>query len=153
MMVLALGVSGYAQDSPSSVTNQFLSSLSGTPDKQRDWEKLSAMMSPNCRMTVVKGESGNSFTGAEFLKMVKENSAKAPFTEQAIEEKTVVFGHIAHVFQSYEKWSDPKKKGYGINIYTLVQTENGWVIHDVIWEDVASREELTTHWNKMLAEW
>ncbi|MFT6719091.1 MAG: hypothetical protein ACJAY8_001491, partial [Sphingobacteriales bacterium] len=36
---------GFSQETPGAVCNQFLENLSGTPDKSRDWDWLSAHLS------------------------------------------------------------------------------------------------------------
>lgn len=136
--------------------------ISGPAGKKRDWDRLRSLFIPGARMipTVARRPPGTApdapLTGKEEYaarvltvedyiarsgRFVEENG----FFERESARRTEQFGHIAHVFSTYEsrhKADDAKPFQRGINSLQLVNDGKRWWIVTIFWEGETERTPL-----------
>ncbi len=112
------------------------------PAGVRDWERFRSLFVPDARLILVaRDRDGNvrqrvmdaegyiAAAGAYF----QENG----FFEREIARKAERFGHIAHVFSTYESRhvaEDPEPFSRGINSFQLMNDRQRWWIVTIYWE-------------------
>jgi hypothetical protein len=136
--------------------------ISGPAGKKRDWDRLRSLFVPGARMipTVPRRAPGTPpdapLTGKEEyaprIFSVEDYVARsAPrlegegFFERESARRTEQFGHIAHVFSTYEsrhKADDAKPFQRGINSIQLVNDGKRWWVVTIFWEGETERTTL-----------
>ncbi len=116
--------------------------ISGPAGKKRDWNRMRSLFIPGARLIPVgKGKDGT--WAAEvmdveaFIKNGEEYFEKNSFFEREAARRTEQYGHIAHVFSTYEsrhKADDPKPFQRGINSFQLVNDGKRWWVVTIFWE-------------------
>jgi len=140
---LASTLSSLAQESPKEVCSQFLSILSGTPDKERDWDYINAHLTEDAKFAASNNGKVQNFSGKQFLEIIKKNASSAPFYEIPVLDSEFVFKNIAEVKQAYYVYTvDESKKLFGVNMYHLVLQEGVWKIKTIFWENSPNEGDL-----------
>jgi hypothetical protein len=136
--------------------------ISGPAGKKRDWDRLRSLSVPGARMipTVPRRAPGTPpaapLTGKEEyaarILTVEDFIARSTpalegqgFFERESARRTEQFGHIAHVFSTYEsrhKADDAKPFQRGINSIQLVNDGKRWWIVTIFWEGETDRTML-----------
>jgi hypothetical protein len=121
-------------------------SISGPPGK-RDWDRERSLFIPGARLipTANAPDAINSNSKITpqildidgFIARVGDYLEKNGFFEKEIARRTEQFGHIAHVWSTYEsrhKADDPEPFMRGINSIQLIYDDTRWWIVTIYWE-------------------
>ena len=128
-------------DSIESITAALYEVISGPVGKARDWNRMRSLFIPGGRLMPV----GPRKTGEVAMRLLDVNDyiavsgdllVSSGFTERELSRRVERFGHIAHVFSTYEgaMEKDPKPMR-GINSIQLMNDGTRWWIVAVMWED------------------
>ena len=141
---VVLGAPAAAPDDVKSVeaiTAALYDVISGPVGKARDWNRMRSLFIPGGRLMPV----GARKTGEVAMRLLEVNDYIAVsgnllvdngFSERELASRVERFGHIAHVFSTYEgaMEKDPEPMR-GINSIQLMNDGTRWWIVSVMWED------------------
>ena len=114
--------------------------ISGPVGQARDWNRLRSLFIPGGRMMPV-GQRPDGSVGMRLLQVNDYVATSGPllvekgFHEIELARRTEQFGHIAHVFSTYEgtlEAGGPAMRG--INSIQLMHDGRRWWIVSVMWE-------------------
>jgi hypothetical protein len=121
-------------------------SISGPPGK-RDWNRVRSVFIPGARLIPTAENAGEISLGGEitlhmlnidgFIARVGDYLEKDGFFEREIARRIEKFGHIAHVWSTYEsrhKADDPEPFMRGINSIQLFYDGSRWWIVTIYWQ-------------------
>ncbi len=117
--------------------------ISGPSGQKRDWGRMRSLFAPGARlMPTAKPKDGELFATtvldvdgyvARAGKYLEENG----FFERETARRVEAYGHIAHVWSTYEarhKSDDPKPFLRGINSIQLMNDGKRWWVVSIFWE-------------------
>jgi len=120
--------------------------ISGPTGQERDWERERSLFFPGARLIPTRkgadeAESENALWPQAmdvdgFIARSRE-FLKDGFFEQEIARRTEQFGHIAHVWSTYEsrhERDDPHPFMRGINSFQLFHDGSRWWIVTIFWQ-------------------
>lgn len=116
--------------------------ISGPAGKKRDWDRMRSLFLPGARL-IPTSRRQNGVYDSRVLSVedyVTRGSVlfeKESFFEKEIARRTERFGHIAHVFSTYEARrtaDDAKPFQRGINSIQLMNDGNRWWIVTIFWQ-------------------
>lgn len=114
--------------------------ISGPAGEARDWNRMRSLFIPGGRL-IPTGPRGGGATALRLMSVNDYVATSGPylervgFTEREIARKTEVYGHIAHVFSTYEGRMETEPTVIrGINSIQLVNDGTRWWIISVFWE-------------------
>ncbi len=112
--------------------------ISGPADKDRTC--LRALLMPDARLVPVSKAADGSYvphplTVDDWIERVKKRGSAA-FYEVQVKVKPEVFGHIAHLWSTYEirETPDGKAQVRGINSIQAVNDGTRWRVYQVFWQ-------------------
>jgi hypothetical protein len=121
-------------------------SISG-PAGTRDWNRMRSLFIPGARFVPTAKIAGEANLGGKlephmldidgFISRSAAHFAKNGFYEKEIARRTEQFGHIAHVWSTYESRhnaNDPKPFMRGINSIQLFYDGSRWWIVSIYWQ-------------------
>tara|TARA_R110002049_G_scaffold287664_1_gene469822 strand:- start:112 stop:573 length:462 start_codon:yes stop_codon:yes gene_type:complete len=102
-----------------------------------DTVKMKSVMSPVMRMQNVyvntEGSHVTAYIKAEdFLKAIANRAPDQVWEEKLLDYTISIDGNLAHVWTPYEFWVNGNFSHCGANSFTLVSTDDGWKILNVI---------------------
>jgi len=116
--------------------------ISGPAGKKRDWDRERSLFIPGARLIPTTAKAGQINSDGTitpqvldvegFIERSREFFAKAGFFEKEIARRTERFGHIAHVWSTYEsrhQADDPEPFMRGINSIQLLNDGDRWCQH------------------------
>ena len=120
--------------------------ISGPAGQKRDWNRMRSLFIPGARLIPTgprpTGDSGLRVMDVEgYIAGAANYLETKGFFEREIARRTERFGHIAHVFSTYESrhtGGDPAPFSRGINSIQLLDDGKRWWIVTVFWD--AERE-------------
>lgn len=114
--------------------------ISGPPGQARDWNRLRSLFVPTGRMMPV-GVRPDDSVGMRLLQVNDYVASSGPllvekgFHERELARRTERFGHIVHVFSTYEGKLDADGHVMrGINSIQLMHDGKRWWIVSLMWE-------------------
>ena len=116
--------------------------ISGSAGKKRDWDRMRSLFVQGARL-IPTGSRPNGSYGSRVLTVEDYITRSAPFLEKEgffekeSARKTEMFGHIAHVFSTYESRhtaDDAKPFQRGINSFQLMNDGTRWWIVTIFWQ-------------------
>lgn len=114
--------------------------ISGPAGQARDWNRLRSLFVPTARMMPV-GVRPDDSVGMRLLQVNDYVASSGPlliekgFHERELARRTERFGHIAHVFSTYEGKLDADGHVMrGINSIQLMNDGKRWWIVSLMWE-------------------
>jgi hypothetical protein len=131
--------------------------ISGPVGQKRDWERERALFAPGARL--IPTAPAPSVTGSDnsgkpapqvldvqgYIARVEPYFAEQGFYEKEIARVTEHFGHIAHVWSTYESRhspDDPHPFMRGINSFQLFHDdERGWIL-SIYWQHESQEHPL-----------
>ena len=131
--------------------------ISGPADEARDWDRLRSLFHPQGRMTPLRPTpisqsafAADVLTVDAYTERFEEALAKAPmfqgkgFYESEAARRTERFGHLAHVWSTYEARTSPDGEPImrGINTLQLMNDGERWWILNLAWEQETSATPL-----------
>jgi hypothetical protein len=121
-------------------------SISGPPGK-RDWIRVRSLFMPGARLIPTAENAGEISLGGQiaphlldvdgFIERIRDHVEKNGFFEREIARRTEQFGHIAHVWSTYESRhnaDDPQPFMRGINSIQLFYAGSRWWILTIYWQ-------------------
>ncbi|MGH9495110.1 MAG: hypothetical protein ACRD3B_08945 [Candidatus Sulfotelmatobacter sp.] len=124
------------------VMKAFYEVISGPAGQPRQWSRDRTLYIPDIRFVAMsEDKDGNAHshvvTHQQFVDMADPQMVKEGFHETEINRVTQSFGHIAHVFSTYETRakSGGAVTGRGINSLELFYDGKRWWIASVCWDD------------------
>ena len=120
--------------------------ISGDQGQQRDWDRFRSLFAPDAYLAVINPDAPAGLvrmTPEGYIDRSGERLVRIGFTEKEIAARRDRFGHIAHVFTTYEGYtaeSGDAPAVRGINSVQLYNDGTRWWILAVLWQ--AETEEL-----------
>jgi len=115
--------------------------ISGEAGEERDWDRMRSLFHPSARLISVSKNAEGEFTARsltpdEYIVNASPFFAKEAFFERELSRKVEKFGHIAHVFSTYEAVQTPDGEPIdrGINSMQLFYDENRWWVMTIYWD-------------------
>jgi hypothetical protein len=127
--------------------------ISGPVGKKRDWNRERSLFYPGARLIPTASVPGRNDVDLEaqildidgYIARVEPIFEKAGFYEKEIARLTEQFGHIAHVWSTYESRhnaNDPKPFMRGINSIQLFYDGTRWWIVSIYWQHESSEHPI-----------
>lgn len=122
--------------------------ISGPAGQARDWNRLRSLFVPTGRMMPV-GQRPDESVGMRLLQVNDYIAQSGPllvekgFHERELARRTERFGHIAHVFSTYEgRLAGDDHPIRGINSIQLMHDGKRWWIVSLMWEAESATQAL-----------
>jgi hypothetical protein len=123
--------------------------ISGPAGKPRDWARMRSLFLDGARL-VPTGIRPDGSVGSRLLAVddyIERSSpffAKDGFFERETKHQVERFGHIAHVFSTYESRHAPDAAPFarGVNSIQLVNDGKRWWILTILWENESENVKL-----------
>lgn len=124
--------------------------ISGPAGKTRDWNRLRSLFAPGARLIPTgarpTGEVASRVLSVDdFIAQAQPAMEKSGFFEREIARRTEQYGHIAHLFSTYEsrhEAADAKPFQRGINSIQLMNDGKRWWVVTIFWEGETERNLL-----------
>ncbi|PZR79323.1 MAG: hypothetical protein DLM52_01260 [Chthoniobacterales bacterium] len=132
--------------------------ISGPAGRKRDWKRERALFAPGARLMPMALAAGTAESGKPapqvldvegFIARVEPLFAREGFYEAEIARVTEQFGHIAHVWSTYESRhapDDPQPFVRGINSFQLFHDGDRWWILSVFWQNESTEQPLPSRY-------
>lgn len=114
--------------------------ISGPAGQARDWNRMRSLFIPGGRLmpTVVRPDGSvvtHILQPNDYIAVSGPSLERAGFTEREIARRVEQFGHIAHVFSTYEGRMEAEPMVIrGINSIQLLNDGTRWWVVSVYWE-------------------
>ena len=126
--------------SPQDLVAALYAALSGEPGRERQWERFRQLFLPDARLRiVVEGGDGveriGDWTVEGFIDHARSLYAEQGFWESELSHRVDRFGHIAHVFSTYETRigsRESKPVARGINSIQAILLGGRWWIAGIL---------------------
>lgn len=122
------------------IVNAVYEVISGAAGEQRNWGRFLSLFAPDARL--VPSGSSNGFnnyqvwTPREYMQQVGPQLTQGGFFEREIHRVTERFGHVVHLFSTYEsrgKADDAEPFTRGINSFQLLHDGTRWWVLSIYW--------------------
>jgi len=116
--------------------------ISGDAGQARNWDRMRSLFHKDARL-IPAGQNkagvvgARAFTVEEYIERSKPFMEKEGFFESELARRVETYGHIAHVFSTYESRHSPKdSKPFmrGINSFQLLNDGKRWWVVTIYWE-------------------
>lgn len=139
-------------DSIDAIVTALYDVISGPVGQARNWNRLRSLFIPEGRMMPI----GARPDGSAGMRLLRVNDYVAlsgtllvekGFHERELARRTEQFGHIAHVFSTYEgKLEGESEAMRGINSLQLMHDGKRWWIVSLMWEAENPKLRLPAHY-------
>ena len=125
--------------------------ISGPAGKKRDWDRERSLYYPGARLIPTAKPGANDCLAPQILDVDGFTARVEPyFTEHGFFEKEIArhteqFGHIAHVWSTYESRhseDDPEPFMRGINSIQLFYDGDRWWIVNIYWQQESDEDPI-----------
>jgi hypothetical protein len=125
--------------------------ISGPAGQKRDWNRERSLFYPGALLIPTAKPGANDGLAPQildvdgFIARVEPYFAEHGFFEAEIARRTEQFGHIAHVWSTYESRhsaDDPKPFMRGINSFQLFYDGNRWWIVNIFWQQESAEDPI-----------
>jgi hypothetical protein len=125
--------------------------ISGSLGEKRDWDRERSLFYPGARLIPTAKPGANDGLAPQmldvegFIARVEQYVTENGFFEKEIARHTEQFGHIAHVWSTYESRhseDDPEPFMRGINSIQLFYDGNRWWIVSIYWQQESARDPI-----------
>ena len=129
--------------------------ISGLAGQERDWDRERSLFIPGARLiptTKIAGRMNEDGTITpqvlnvdDFIERSRDYLVKNGFFEKEIARRTEQFGHIAHVWSTYEsrhKADDSEPFMRGINSVQLLYDDSRWWIVTIYWQHESAQDPI-----------
>ena len=128
-------------DSIESIVAALYDVISGPAGKTRDWNRMRSLFIPGAKLIPTGARPGGEVAMRlldvnDFIATSGPLMTEKGFTERELAKRVDKFGHIAHVFSTYEGVMEKDDKVHlrGINSIQLMNDGKRWWILSVFWE-------------------
>ncbi len=115
--------------------------ISGPAGQKRDWNRFRSLFYPGARLMPMgpseQGVAARVLTVEEYVARTEPLLEKeGGFYESEVAQRVEQWGHMAHVFSTYESRHSKGEKPYmrGINSIQLLNDGRRWWVVSVLWE-------------------
>ena len=116
--------------------------ISGPAGQKRDWDRMRSLFVSGARLIPTTRQADGSFATRVldvdgYITSAGASLEKNGFFEKQVSKHVEIFGHVTHVFSTYEsrrKSDDAKPFARGINSIQLMNDGKRWWIVTVFWE-------------------
>ncbi|NBC18785.1 MAG: DUF4440 domain-containing protein [Bacteroidetes bacterium] len=116
--------------------------ISGEAGAERDWDRFRSLFAPGARLIPIQptapGEAPQAtiLTPEDYIERATPFFTQSGFYETEIARETDRFGHLVHVFSTYESRRSPDEAPFarGINSIQLVQQDGRWWVLTIAWQ-------------------
>jgi hypothetical protein len=142
--------------------------ISGPAGQKRDWDRMRSLFAPGARLmpttpvrppgtpfdAPLKGDETYAtlvFSLEDFITRVDKNTATEGFFEREVARRMESYGHITHVWSTYESRhaaADAKPFVRGINSIQLMNDGKRWWVVSIFWESEKPRMPLPEQYLK-----
>jgi hypothetical protein len=130
--------------------------ISGPAGHKRDWDRMRTLFLPDARMIAVgttpAGEvRRRSSTVEEYITQQGPMLESQGFIESEVASRSERFGHIAHIFSTYEArraQQDEKPFMRGINSFQLYHDGTRWWVQTIYWQSEDPRNPIPERYLK-----
>lgn len=154
----ACGTDGGADgQTPQAVTRALYEIVSGPAGSKKDWARMARLFAPGALVTpTTHGNSGflaAPQTPTQFAGLNDRLFANRGFFEREVAQQVQVFGHIAHVFSSYETRSsvDGPVRVRGVNSLQLMHDGSRWCVLSITWDRETDDHPIPAHLDRPAA--
>ncbi|MCX2743049.1 hypothetical protein OO013_04190 [Mangrovivirga sp. M17] len=145
-LFLIINLKGFAQDndhvkSLDNIIKTLYSVISGEQGEARDWELFLELFHPNAKLIPTTGQQADTMamymTPEQYVERFGIRLVSNGFYEKEIHRITESFGHITHVFSTYESFhssKDTEPFSRGINSIQLMNDGHRWWIINIFWQ-------------------
>jgi hypothetical protein len=132
-------------------------SISGPAGEKRNWDRERSLYYPGARLIPTAKPGDNDDLVPQildvdgFIARVEPYFAGQGFYEKEISRRTELFGHIAHVWSTYESRrdaDDPEPFMRGINSIQLFHDGSRWWIVTIYWQQESSVDPIPAKYVK-----
>jgi hypothetical protein len=129
-------------------------SISGPPG-ERDWSRVRSLFIPGARLIPTSENAGEISLGGQiaphlldvdgFIERIRDHVEKNGFFEREIARRTEQFGHIAHVWSTYESRhnaNDSEPFMRGINSIQLFYDGSRWSSLTIYWQHESTEQPI-----------
>jgi hypothetical protein len=158
-MLMGCGAMAHAQQEPGanaadgksidSLVTAVYEVLSGPAEQKRDWNRFRALFVPGAHLVPVSPQPGGGFAGRvlsveDYIVRTEPLLAREGFYEQEAGRRSQQWGHIAHVFSTYESRHAKGEKPFmrGINSIQLINDGRRWWVLSVLWDRESPEQPL-----------
>lgn len=135
------GQADAASQTPSSLVQALYAIVSGPADSARDWARLRRLHAPGALITPTQHHHGLAFAAApqsleQFIALNERLFAGRGFFERELHQRLEIFGHIAHLWSSYEtrEQADGPVQARGVNSFQLLNDGEKWCVLSATWD-------------------
>ncbi|MEM1271076.1 MAG: hypothetical protein AAGI08_13630 [Bacteroidota bacterium] len=122
--------------------------ISGPAGEQRDWDRMRSLMHPQAKLIPV-GRTPDSTAYPLYMSIDQYIERAEPFLmsqgffEVEIARKVETYGHVTHLFSTYESRLPGAKAPFdrGINSFQLIHDGARWWIVNIFWNSEESSGE------------
>jgi hypothetical protein len=118
--------------------------ISGDAGKARDWDRFRSLFVDGARLIPTTGKNKDTglvgvrvLTPEDYIQRAGPLLLKDGFHEREIARRVEQYGHIAHVFSTYDskhKVTDDKPFARGINSFQLAFDGKRWWVVTIFWQ-------------------
>lgn len=116
--------------------------ISGEAGEERDWDRFHTLFLPGARLIPIQPTTQGGtpqatvLTPEEYIDRASPFFEQSGFYEQEIARETERFGHLVHVFSTYEsrRAVDEAPFSRGINSIQLAQQDGRWWVVTIAWQ-------------------
>ena len=124
--------------------------ISGAAGQKRDWNRFNSLFHPGARLIPsgprqAGGFAARAITPQEYAERSGPMLERDGFFETEIARTTERFGHVVHVFSTYESRraaSDPTPFMRGINSIQLFDDGTRWWVMSVFWQQESAQDPI-----------
>ncbi len=124
------------------------------PAGPRDWERCNALFHPTGARLMSVGRNPEGRVGVrvmtpdEYARNAGAYFAENPFYEVEVARRVEYYGHIAHVFSTYESRTEPDGEPFsrGINSFQLLWDEDRWWVLTIYWDAETPEQPIPEHY-------
>jgi hypothetical protein len=130
------------------LTTRLYQSISFPKGGKPNLDDFRELMMPEGRLINNNPDQPMILTPEQFAKIYQsrlDGGGLAEFEEREISHRTEIFGKIAHRFSVYEsrmEIASPHPFSRGINSIQFLQTEKGWKVFSIVWNDEIDTREI-----------
>lgn len=136
----------------SSIVHTMHLTMSAGAGQKRDWNRLRSLFVPNARLIPVGYGFGGrpdvrAFTLEEFIQRADPLITKDGYYEHEVSQRVQKFGHIAHVWSTYESRHSLNDRPFARGIHSIQLFNDGqrWWIVNIYWETEHGSQLIPKH--------
>ncbi|HEU4851823.1 MAG TPA: hypothetical protein VFT37_06685 [Telluria sp.] len=129
-----------ASGAPSTLARALYEIVSGPAGAAKDWARLRRLHAPGALITPTLHVDGGFLAAPQsleqFIALNDKLFGQRGFYERELAQDVRVYGHVAHVWSSYEKREreDGPVQGRGLNAFHMLNDGTRWCILSATWD-------------------